>query len=492
MNFAIAAGHERTAQAASEILKLGGNAIDAAIAALMMAWVAEPCLSSAGGGGFALVRTANGDAKVFDFFCQTPQKRRPMSEVDFFPVLVNFGDAQETFHVGKGATAMPGAVAGIFALHQQHGSLPMHELAQPAILAAKEGVPVKDFQRFSFELLAPILKLSKHGEALYFQNDQIIPVGTILKLPQLADYLDYLSREGKNAFYQGEIAQQIVQDYQANGGFLTMADFEAYEVKIRQPLHFTYRDQIILTTPEPSIGGMLIQLVLQQLSKSNAFPDYRSAAYIESLHAAFSNVNAIDKTPEKLRAALQHWQQQTWGSTTHFSIADRWGNIVSLTSSNGEGCGYFVKGTDIQLNNMLGEAVLMPKGFHSWQENVRLNSMMTPTIVLDKKLKPTVALGTGGASRIAFAIAQILHLIIDHKLPIAEAIEASRVHLEHNTFHIEAGFDDLPPANHFPQQVKYWHQRSLFFGGIHAIQQQGKTWQAVGDARRQGAVETGG
>lgn len=489
MNFAIAAGHERTAQAASEILKLGGNAIDAAIAALMMTWVAEPCLSSAGGGGFALVRTTNGDAKVFDFFCQTPKKRRPMSEVDFFPVIVNFGDAQETFHVGKGATAMPGAVAGIFALHQQHGSLPMHVLAQPAILAAKEGMPVKDFQRFSFQLLAPILKLSKHGEALYFQNDQIIPVGTILKLPQLADYLDYLSREGKNAFYQGEIAQQIVQDYQEKGGLLTSEDFANYEVNIRQPLHFIYRDQTILTTPEPSIGGMLVQLVLGHLSKEKNFPDYRSAAYIASLHAAFSNVNTIGKTPEKLRAALQYWQQQTWGSTTHFSIADRRGNIVSLTTSNGEGCGYFVKGTDIQLNNMLGEAALMPNGFHTWQENARLNSMMTPTIVLDKNLHPSAALGTGGASRIAFTISQILHLLIDHKLTLNEAIEASRVHLEHNTFHIEAGFGDLPPAHQFTQQVKYWHQRSLFFGGIHAIQKQEKNWYAVGDARREGAVE---
>ncbi|MFN7118422.1 MAG: gamma-glutamyltransferase, partial [Saprospiraceae bacterium] len=164
MNFAIAAGHEQTAQAAAEILKSGGNAVDAAIAALLMTWVAEPCLSSAGGGGFALVRTANGDTKLFDFFCQTPKARRPMSEVDFFPVVVNFGDAQETFHVGKGATATPGAVAGVFTLHQQYGSLPMRELVQPAITAAKEGVQVKDFQRFSFQLLEPILRLSEHGQ----------------------------------------------------------------------------------------------------------------------------------------------------------------------------------------------------------------------------------------------------------------------------------------------------------------------------------------
>ncbi|MFN7118971.1 MAG: gamma-glutamyltransferase, partial [Saprospiraceae bacterium] len=310
------------------------------------------------------------------------------------------------------------------------------------------------------------------------------------KFPQLADFLDYLWREGKDAFYQGEIAQKIVEDYREKGGFLTLQDFADYEVKIRQPLHFTYREQTILTTPAPSIGGMLVQLVLQHLAQQSKFPSHRSAAYIKCLYDIFVKVNQIGKVPEKLHAALQQWQQKAWGSTTHFSIADRWGNIVSLTVSNGEGCGYFVEGTDIQLNNMLGEAVLMPNGFHSWQENVRLNSMMTPTIVLDKNLHPTTALGTGGAGRIAFAIAQILHLLIDHKHSLQEAVAASRLHLEHNTFHIEAGFEALPPTDQLPHEVKYWQQRSLFFGGVHAIQQQGKHWTGVGDDRREGVAIT--
>ncbi len=486
MNFAIAAGHERTAQAAADILQSGGNAIDAAIAAMIMTWVAEPCLSSAGGGGFAQVLTAQGDTKLFDFFCQTPRHRRPLSEIDFYPVVVNFGDAQETFHIGKGSTAVPGAIAGAFALHERYGTIPMQELAAPAIEAAKNGIIVTDFQRFTFRLLEPILERSERGKQLYFQNKKLISVGETLKMPQLADFLDYLSREGKNAFYQGEIAQQIARDYQEQGGFLTLEDFQNYEVKIRSPLHFLYRGKTILTTPEPSIGGMILQLVLQRLSNITTFSNYRSISYIHLLHDIFAEVNEIGKAPENLRTALQQWQQQTWGSTTHFSIADRQGNVVSLTSSNGEGCEYFVKNTDIQLNNMLGESALMPRGFHSWQENVRLNSMMTPTIVLDTDLKPTIALGTGGASRIAFAIAQLLHLLIDHQLLLAEATEAPRLHLEHDIFHIEAGFEDLPPAAAFSQTVKYWQQRSLFFGGVHAIQREGNSWTAVGDNRRDG------
>lgn len=489
MNFAIAAGHEQTAQAAADILRSGGNAIDAAIAALVMTWVAEPCLSSAGGGGFALVRTAEGDAKLFDFFCQTPKRKRPLSEVDFFPVVVNFGDAKETFHVGKGATAVPGAVAGVFALHRQFGSMPMRDLFAPAIQAAKEGVQVNDFQQFSFRLLEPILKLSERGRQLYFRNDQLIEVGDTLKLPQLADFMDFLWREGEPAFYQGEVAQKIAADYQDKGGFLTLQDFADYEVKIRLPLHFLYRQQNILTTPEPSIGGMMLQLILNQLSSFNTFPNHQSAAHIENFFTTFDQVNQLGRSPEKIRTALQNWQQRTWGSTTHFSIADRKGNVVSLTTSNGEGCGYFVKNTDIQLNNMLGEAALQPNGFHAWRENVRLNSMMTPTIILDENLQPRIALGTGGASRIPFAIAQIVHLLLDHKLSLQAAIEASRVHLDEHTLHIEAGFEELPSETNFSKALKYWQQRSLFFGGVHAIQSDGNNWNAVGDARRKGAVK---
>lgn len=488
MNFAIAAGHQGTAQAAADILQAGGNAIDAAVAALIMSWVTEPCLSSAGGGGFAQVLTANGDAKLFDFFCQTPKQQRPLSEVDFFPVIVNFGDAQETFHIGKGATAVPGAIAGAFALHEQYGTLPMRELVAPAMEAASDGVVVNDFQQFTFRLLEPILERSADGQALFFRDEKLIPSGETIKMPQFADFLDYLSREGEAAFYQGEIAQKISKDYQEQGGFLTLADFNDYAVKIHKPLHFKYRNKTILTTPEPSIGGMILQLVLQQLSKTDHFPDHRSIPYIQCLHDIFAAVNDIGKVPAQLRMALETWQKQTWGSTTHFSIADRQGNVVSLTTSNGEGCGYFVENTAIQLNNMLGESALMPQGFHSWRKDVRLNSMMTPTIVLDANKKPTVALGTGGASRIAFTIAQLLHLIIDHQLPLQAAIEAPRLHLEHNTFHIEAGFEDLPPQADFSQMVKYWQQSSLFFGGVHAIQRTSNAWTAVGDGRREGVA----
>ncbi len=490
MNVGIAAGHELTAQAAYDILKIGGNAVDAAIAAFLMSWVAEPCMSSAGGGAFAMVAMNGKEPKLFDFFCQTPRHKRALDSIDFFPITIDFGDTQEVFHVGKGATATPGAVAGLFALHQHYGSIPLTVLAEPAIAAAKLGVVVNNFQHFDFNLLSPILELSESGKNIFFQQGKIAPLGEKIYLPQLADFIEALVKEGKALFYKGEIAQKIVKDYEQGGGFLTMADFENYEVLIKNPLRFSYKDKTVFTNPAPGIGGAIINLTMKVLENQSVAISHLSKDHIFTLHKIFEEIDALGKSPLVLHRAVAEWQGKTWGSTTHFNVADKHGNAVSLSSTTGEGCGYFIENTDTILNNMLGEAVLMPNGFHSWQENTRLSSMMSPTIVYDKKHQPEIVLGTGGASRIAFMISQVLHLLIDYHLSVEMAVDAPRVHLEHNVLHIEAGFDEIPSANHFQQQLKAWTQRSLFFGGVHTLHRKNDYWIAAGDIRRDGFALT--
>ncbi|MDX1939024.1 MAG: gamma-glutamyltransferase [Saprospiraceae bacterium] len=486
MNIAIAAGHQLTVQAAQDVLQAGGNAVDAAIAAMMMTWVAEPCMSSAGGGAFAMVAINGQSVKLFDFFCQTPRYKRSLEQIEFLPVTIDFGDTQEVFHIGKGSTAVPGAVAGIFELHRHYGSMPMLELAQPAITAAKDGVIVNDFQHFDFDLVSPILKWSERGKAIFFPEGKIAPKGEKIYLPNLADFLEALTREGQALFYKGEIAQKIVQDHQTNGGFLRLEDFENYEVNIRKPLSFTYHDKIIYTNPAPSIGGSIIALTLAEFEQTRTTAYHLSKEYIQCLHHIFEKIDALGKSLTVLHRAVQEWQHKTWGSTTHFNVADRHGNAVSLSTTIGEGCGYFIENADTMLNNMLGEAVLMPNGFHSWQENTRLSSMMSPTIVLDKNYRPEIVMGTGGASRIAFAISQVLHLLIDHHLTVEAAVNAPRVHLEHDVLHVEAGFDDVPNAAQFYQTLKSWQQSSLFFGGVHALKREKDHWTAAGDRRRDG------
>lgn len=489
MNTGIAAGHEETARAAADVLQAGGNAVDAAIAAFFMSWVAEPCMSSAGGGAFALVAMEGEPIVLYDFFCQTPRQKRPPHESDFFPVTVDFGDTREVFHVGKGATAVPGAVAGIFALHRRYGTMPMTDLVQPAAAAAKNGVIVNDFQHFDFDLVKPILELHERTHTVFFPGGKVAAVGERICLSDMADFLEVLAKEGEALFYQGEIAQQIVRDYSTGGGSLTMEDFAGYQVRIRQPLHFPWHGKTVYTNPAPSIGGAIIALTMGALADENVPDDYLSEAHIERMYRVFAQVDALGKSPEHLHQAVRTWQQKTWGSTTHFNVADRRGNAVSLSSTIGEGCGYVVPGADILLNNMLGEAALMPNGFHSWRENVRLSSMMAPTMVCNETQQPEIVLGTGGASRIAFAISQVLSLLIDYKLPVEVAVNAPRVHWEHDILHIEAGFKDIPAITlSAQQQLKLWQQRSLFFGGVHTLRRIDNYWTAAGDERRDGVA----
>ncbi|MEL6925053.1 MAG: gamma-glutamyltransferase, partial [Bacteroidota bacterium] len=241
MNYAISAGHDITADAAVDVLEAGGNAFDAAIAALFAAFVAEPCMASGGGGGFANVYTADHESIVFDFFCQTPRHKRPVSEVEFYPVELDFGDKQEVYHVGKGSSGTPGSIAGIFALHEALGTMPMRELVQPAIQAAAEGVVMNDFQYLDMNLLREILAKDERAQTIFFKDDAIKPVGDKIYMQGFADYLDYLSREGRDAFYRGEVAHKMVADYQVGGGYLQLEDLKNYEVKIRKGLQFIFR-----------------------------------------------------------------------------------------------------------------------------------------------------------------------------------------------------------------------------------------------------------
>ncbi len=220
----VSAGHKVTAETAIEILNAGGNAYDAAIGALLASFVAEPCMSSAGGGGFLLAHTAKGKNLLFDFFCQTPKSKKPLNTLEFFPVELNFGDAKETFHIGAGSIAVPGSVAGIFDIHKNLCTIPLSTLAQPAIKLAKEGVPVDDFQHYDFVLLENIIRKDKQVAPSFFPDNSLISKGSPLAFPKMADYFEYLTKEGPDAFYQGEIAEKIVNISMEHGGFITKED----------------------------------------------------------------------------------------------------------------------------------------------------------------------------------------------------------------------------------------------------------------------------
>jgi len=243
-NGIVAAGHDITAKAAIDILKAGGNAFDAAIAAFFASCVAEPVLASLGGGGFLLAQPAAGRPQLFDFFVQTPLQKQSQSEIDFYPILADFGTAQQEFHIGFGSIATPGAIAGIAEVHKNHGTIPLREIIEPACEAAREGVIVNAFQHYISDIVSPILLSSK--DAIRLHESPSDP-GTLAReherLTQvaMADAFEHIAREGAPLFYQGEMGRRLIDACQQEGGYLTAQDLAAYRVERRTPLNLHYQ-----------------------------------------------------------------------------------------------------------------------------------------------------------------------------------------------------------------------------------------------------------
>ncbi len=508
---AIAAGHEKTAEAGREMFRLGGNAFDAAVAAILASFVTEPGLTSAGGGGFLLAHTQTNQNILFDFFSQTPRQKRPENEINFYPVDVNFGGAIQEFHIGLGSMAVPGNMAGVFHVHQRLGSLPFHIIAEPAIHYAKHGIKLNRFQYYCLtSILAPILIAhQKEKNVFILTGEPIEPNGTII-MPDFADTLACLAKKGVREFYQGDIAHQLVNDCQELGGYLTLEDLKHYQVIERQPLTANYRGNTLFTNPPPSSGGTLIAWALKLLSTIDlANLGFGSARHLEILAQVMQLTNAArqqglndyldqDDIVDQFLAddSMTQYKQDLaetvnkWGSTTHISVIDEAGNAASVTTSNGEGSGYVIPGTGIMVNNMLGEADLNPQGFHQWQENVRISSMMSPSIVLQKN-QAEVVLGSGGSNRIRTAILQVISNILDFNMTVEQGVNSPRTHGENGRFHVEPGLTEAEILNPLltNQQVVRWREKNLFFGGVHTVM---KTSDGLivgaGDNRRDGGV----
>ena len=488
---AITAGHPTTLLAAREILESGGNAADAAIAAYLTSFVSEPCMASAGAGGFAMVSDAN-ETTVIDFFCQTPLQKVAADQLHFYPITIDFGTTTEDFHIGRGAAATPGAIAGIYALHELRGTIPLTDIARAVATRAKEGVALDSFQAYDLGLLQAIFRESDKGKEIAYTGDNLKKEGELIKMPAYADFVETLAIEGPDLFYKGEIAQQLSADYAHSGGNISYEDLSRYEAVHRRPLAFGWQGYRVLTTPSPSMGGAIIAAFLSTCSSllSTQAPTPLSHEHYRLLLRAYDQINAIKDCPTALSQYLaDHYGLRVdllpgaakWSGTSHLNVTDSDGLSVALTTSIGEGNGYFIPGTDMQMNNMLGEAALLPDGFHSWKPNSRLRSMMTPTMVRDQSGAVRLVTGTGGAGRIPFAIAQTMlsHLVLG--LSIEEATQLPRIHVSDGVTHVENGYDTGSTTN-----VQTWDPGSLYFGGVGSIAMGSGRLAATGDYRRTG------
>ncbi len=506
----VAAGHRITAGAAEEILRSGGNAYDAVLGGLVAACVCEPVLASLGGGGFLLACPAAGAPRLYDFFVHTPGRRRPPEELDFRPVICDFGTATQEFHIGRGTAAVPGAVRGLFEVHDELGSMPMRDIVAPAVEAAREGVEVTAFQAYLFEVVSPTMGATPESRALFGSrrvDDSLVTAGERLVQPAFADALEILAIEGADLFYRGEMGHAIAEDMR-EGGLLEAADLEAYAVERRRPVVFDHAGVQVLTNPPPASGGVLVAFGAALLAvERSELPAFGSAEHVVRLASAMeltaeARIDAhagggVDDSVLLDPAFLERYRREIAGrmrarrGTTHLSVIDAAGNVASLTASNGEGSGYVVPGTGIVVNNMLGEEDLNPGGFHRWPLAHRMTSMMSPSALAwpDGRL---VATGSGGSNRIRTALLQVITNLVQYEMDVEEAVSAPRVHFERGLLSVEGGFDEAcldRLAAIYPER-QLWGERNMFFGGAHTVMREGRSLRGFGDERRGGVCLT--
>jgi gamma-glutamyltranspeptidase/glutathione hydrolase len=485
----IAAGHRLTAETGAAVLREGGNAVDAAIGAMLVSFVCEPLLTGLGAGGYMLVVGADAEPVLLDFFVEAPGHGADhAARAELIPISVSFGDAIQIFNIGAASVGTYGMPAGVCDASTRFGRVPLSELVAPAARMAREGVELTAPQAYLVEILGDIATSTPEGAKLFAPHGTLLKVGDRIHQPELADALERLGSEGVAPFYTGDIAAAIAEWVSARGGMLTPEDLAQYAVTDRPPIRACYRDREVLTNPPPSAGGILIAYALSLLDTGDGAPDTeRVVEVMERVQSERTREFLAGLDDPEFVARFLHRGGGRLGSTTHISVLDRDGMACSVTCSNGSCSGVVVPGTGVHLNNMLGEQDLNPLGFHRHPPGRRLPSMMAPTAVL-RDGQPELVLGSAGSNRIRSAILQTVLRVIDDGMPAPEAVEAPRVHFEDGVVYAEPGADTagLEAAG---RAIGRFRERNLFFGGVQAVERDasGRFWGG-GDPRRGGAA----
>jgi gamma-glutamyltranspeptidase/glutathione hydrolase len=483
----VAAGHPETARAGADVLRAGGNAVDAAVAAVLASIVAEPLLTGLVAGGYMLVALPGAEPCLLDFFVEAPGRGAdPEAREELVPISVSFGDAVQVFNVGPASVGTYGVPAGLADAAARFGSMSLAELAAPAAALARGGIEVNAVQAYVIEILGEIATSTPECAALFAPEGRLLREGDTFRNPDLAAALELLGRDGAAPFYAGEVAAAVIEWLDGKGAMLTAADLAAYRVVDRDPVRVAYRGRDVITNPPPSAGGTLIAYALALLER--ATEPLTPARLVDVMAAA-----QAERTPEFLDGLddpgfLDRFLASRLGSTTHVSVLDAGGGACAVTCSNGEGSGIVVPGTGLHLNNMLGEQDLNPLGFHRHPPGRRMPSMMSPTIVLGGA-GPELVLGSGGSNRIRSAVIQAIVNVLDHGMDVAAAVTAPRLHFEDGIVYAEPGVE-VDELGRGETALARFRNLNLFFGGVHAVARDPATGELSGggDPRRGGSV----
>ena len=525
--FIVVTQNKHATEVGYDILRKGGNAVDAAVAVGFALAVTLPRAGNLGGGGFVLIYDKESDEiSAIDYRSAAPTS----ATSDLFL------EKDKVIRFGHLVNAVPGSVAGLLKAHKDHGSLPLDDLLKPAISLAKDGFEVTHDLNYVLEWgKESMLANQASKDKFYNLNEAPVQVRSILKQPNLAKTLFKISKKGSEIFYKGEIAKWISEESLSSGGLITMKDMAAYKAKLRDPIETSYRGYRVVTMPPAASGGLVLLQTLNILehfdlkelghnsaktvhllseSMQRAYadraayhgdPDYYEVPIKQMLNRQYSRdlANQISetRTPNGQIFAGDLRKYDESPDTTHFSIIDSKGNAVSNTYTLGSsfGSGVTIEKGGFLMNNQMRnfshfygreDVKFGTSEANKLEPGKRMISTQTPTLVFKPDGQLLMILGSPGGGRIPNIITQVISNVIDHDMSFSEAVMAPRINQRlEGKLQLETGFS--PDTIQLLKQRGHEPEISTTMGSVQAIFLGNDTIYGVADTRRPGALAKG-
>lgn len=526
-NFMVVSQNEHATEAGYEVLRSGGNAVDAAVAVGFALAVTLPRAGNLGGGGFVLIYDKNKD-KVSSIDYRSAAPKSATSDL-----FLKDGDVVRFGHL---VNAVPGSVAGLLKAHEDFGSLPLSDLLKPAIRLARDGFEVTYDLNFVLDWAKESMLVNPASRnKFYDSSEDPIAVKSTFKQPKLAKALFMISKKGRDIFYKGEIANWISEESLSNGGLITLDDMASYEAKYRIPIETNYRGFKIVSMPPAASGGLVLLQTLNILENFNikdSGPNSAQTIHIlsEAMQRAYADRAQYHGDPDYYNVPVKALLDKTYSSdlskkilanrtpngeifegdlkkydespdTTHFSIIDAEGNAVSNTYTLGSsfGSGVTVEKGGFLMNNQMRnfshfygqvDAEYGTSEANRLEPGKRMISTQTPTLVFNPDGELMMILGSPGGGRIPNIITQVISNVIDHEMSFTEAVMAPRINQRlEGRLQLETGFS--PDTINLLKQRGHKPETSTTMGSVQAIFLEENNIFGVADTRRPGALAKG-
>jgi gamma-glutamyltranspeptidase/glutathione hydrolase len=511
-------------QVGVEVLRRGGNAVDAAAAVGFALAVVHPAAGNIGGGGFLVVRLASGEVATLDYREAAPGRATRDMYLDADGAIL------PTSVTGHLASGVPGSVAGLAEAHRRFGRLAWSDVVGPAVRLARDGFMLDSARANGLAAAARRLEQFPASARQFLPGGAAPAAGGRLVQPDLARTLAAIADEGPAVFYTGWVADSIVAEMERGGGLISHDDLAAYRPFWRDPITFTYRGHTIHSMGPSSSGGITLALLLNMLEGTDSLPAFGSAAHVhlltEVMRRAFADRNHYLGDPAFVDMPVAELVSQAYADarragivadhatpsaaigpgpaepteTTHYSIVDAEGNAVAVTTTinGGFGSAVTVSGAGFLLNNEMDDFAAAPDqpnqyGLVQGAANAiapgkRMLSAMTPTIVLAPEGALLMVLGTPGGPTIITTVAQVISNVIDHRMRLDSAVAAPRIHHQHlpDTTRYESGGLDRRTVRRLRGMDHALRERPSYSGEVAAIIRVGDRWVGVADPRMRG------